>query len=295
MSLDTGCAPALRSNPLNLIEFVLAKGCLILLTQQTSPLLPASALLEALRTEQPLTQCITNSVVTNFTANVLLALGAKPAMVDIVGEAGIFASIASGLLINVGTPNPEQREAAREAAAATTKWVLDPVAVGALPVRTQLARELLGNRPAIIRGNASEILGLAGVSAGGRGVDSTDETESALEAALGLAKTYGSVVAISGPVDIITDGLRVARVTGGHSVMTLVTGVGCSLGAVMAALLGVADAFSAAVAASVIYSAAAEVAVEQGHAPGSFAVNFIDALSSIKPEGLGFDSRVTLA
>ena len=125
-----------------------------------------SSALEAVRETSPLVSCITNSVVTNFTANVLLAIGAAPAMVDIVGEAGPFASIASGLLINLGTPTPEQREAAREAAtaavAADVPWVLDPVAVGALVHRTDLARELVTMGPTVVRGNASEIIALAG-------------------------------------------------------------------------------------------------------------------------------------
>ena len=131
----------------------------------------AAELLSALREAPPLTHCITNAVVTGLTANVLLALGAAPAMVDIVGEAGIFAGVASGLLINLGTPTPEQRAASLEAVAGATAsgtpWVLDPVAIGALPVRTALAHELASSRPTAIRGNASEILALAGLSAGG--------------------------------------------------------------------------------------------------------------------------------
>ncbi|MFE7398069.1 hydroxyethylthiazole kinase, partial [Streptomyces sp. NPDC057557] len=118
-----------------------------------------------------------------FTANVLLALGASPAMVDLPEEAGPFARIASGVLVNLGTPHAEQRsamiEAARAAASAGTPWVLDPVAVGALPVRTALARELLELRPTVIRGNASEIIALAGAGGGGRGVDSSHGVEAA--------------------------------------------------------------------------------------------------------------------
>src|SRR5690606_21125850 len=129
-------------------------------------------LLARVRASSPLTHCITNAVVTGFTANVLLAIGAAPAMVDIVDEAGPFAGIASGLLVNLGTPTPEQRAASREAVAAATAagtpWVLDPVAIGALPVRTALAHELVTGRPTAIRGNASEILALGGMSAGGR-------------------------------------------------------------------------------------------------------------------------------
>src|SRR5690606_10669829 len=106
----------------------------------SDPAAAAARLLSRLRAEPPLTQCITNAVVTGFTANVLLALGAAPAMVDIVGEAEMFAGIASGVLVNLGTPTPEQRAASLEAVAGATAsgtpWVLDPVAIGALPVRT---------------------------------------------------------------------------------------------------------------------------------------------------------------
>ena len=161
-----------------------------------------------IRARTPLVQCLTNAVVTNFTANVLLALGAAPAMVDIPQEAGPFAKAASGVLVNLGTPHGEQRaamlEAVEAAAAAGTPWVLDPVAVGSLPVRTALAHRLLDGRPAVIRGNASEIIALAGDGSGGRGVDATDAVESAAPAAGSLARSTGAVVAVSGPVDLVT-------------------------------------------------------------------------------------------
>src|SRR5699024_8218433 len=179
-----------------------------------------AALLENLQESAPLVHCITNSVVTNFSANILLAAGAAPAMVDIVGEAGVFAEIAGGLLVNLGTPDPEQREAAREAVtaavAAGTPWVLDPVAVGALPIRTSLATELAGRHPAAVRGNASEILALAGAGAGGRGVEATDSTDHAVGVAARLARELGAVIAVSGPEDFITDGHRAHRVANGH-------------------------------------------------------------------------------
>jgi hydroxyethylthiazole kinase len=250
---------------------------------------PSTALAD-LRSTPPLVQCITNAVVTNFTANALLALGASPAMCDIPGEAGLFARVAGGVLVNLGTPTAEQRDAAREAVAAGTPWVLDPVAVGALPVRTALAHELLEARPAIVRGNASEILALAGAGAGGRGVDSTDSPEAALDAARALAIRTGGTVAVSGPVDLVVDADRVARVSGGSVLLTRVTGGGCALGAAMAALLAVTDAFTAATTASAIWAVASERAEAASGGPGSFAVAFLDALAAITPADL--DGRV---
>lgn len=273
------------------------------LRPESDPTLAASAaeLLSALRGAPPLTHCITNSVVTGFTANVLLALGAAPAMVDIVDEAGLFAGVASGMLINLGTPTPEQCAASREAVAGATAsgtpWVLDPVAIGVLPVRTALAQELAAARPTAIRGNASEILALAGQSAGGRGVDATDATDAAADAAIALAARHGAVVAVSGPVDLITDGRRVIRLANGDELLTRVTGGGCALGAVMAAFLGAArvggvDPLTAVAAATLVYTVAAEHAAARASGPGSFAVAFLDALAAIQPHELAPAARV---
>lgn len=261
----------------------------------------AATLLGVLRETPPLTHCITNTVVTGFTANVLLALGAAPAMVDIVDEAGMFAGIASGMLINLGTPTPEHRAASVEAVAGATAsgtpWVLDPVAIGALPVRTLLAHRLVEQRPTAIRGNASEILALAGLSAGGRGVDATDSTDSAADAARTLARSTGGVVAVSGPIDLVTDGERVLRLSNGHELLTRVTGGGCALGAVMAAFLGAAratehDALTAVASASLVYTIAAEHAAAGSAGPGSFAVALLDALAAVGSDDIRVGARV---
>jgi hydroxyethylthiazole kinase len=260
----------------------------------------AADLLTELRAEPPLVHCITNAVVTGFTANVLLALGAAPAMVDITGEAGMFAAISSGLLVNLGTPTPEQRSASLEAVGgartAGTPWVLDPVAVGALPVRTALAQDLLALRPTLIRGNASEILALAGRSQGGRGVDALDGTEAAADAARELAGITGGAVAVSGPVDLVVDADHEIRIGNGDVLLTRVTGGGCALGAVMAAFLGAArrtgDSPVVAAAATLVYTLAAEDAAARAEGPGSFAVALLDALAAIRPGSLPARARV---
>ncbi|MGH8147857.1 MAG: hydroxyethylthiazole kinase [Rhodanobacteraceae bacterium] len=244
---------------------------------------------DALREHHPLVQCITNVVTVNFVANVLLAVGATPAMVDIPDEAGAFARVASGLLINLGTPHVEQRTAMLEAAAAAhangTPWVLDPVAVGSLPVRTQLAHALLDYCPTIIRGNASEIIALAGAGQGGRGVDSNDDPAQAVDAARRLAVTTGGAVAVSGPTDIIVDAQQTLRMHNGHAYLTRITGGGCALGAVMAACAGLHPSpLLAAAGATALYTIAAEQAAVDVRGPGSFAVALLDRLSNIIPD-----------
>lgn len=248
------------------------------------------AILDAIRTNTPLVHCMTNTVVPEVTANVLLCIGAAPAMIDLPEEAEIFATVASALLINVGNGLSEQHEGMRRAAAAAqgaeTPWVLDPVAVGALPVRTQLARDLLANRPSVIRGNASEILGLAGVSAGGRGVDATDGVDAALDAARQLVADTGAVVAISGETDLVVSADRVTRVPGGHALMPLVIGTGCSLGATVAAAVAAAQSIDAsthdaAVAAHALFGAAGIAAGRVAQHPGSFRTAWLDALHAL--------------
>lgn len=254
--------------------------------------------LSVLRERPPLVQCLTNIVVAGWTANVLLAIGAAPAMVDNPHEAGEFAAIAGGVLINLGTPYDDTAHAMHLAVAgakpAGTPWVLDPVAVGALGWRTSLAQQLLREgRPTIIRGNASEILALAG-GTGGRGVESVDSPEAAADVARDLAEQEQSVIAVSGPVDHITDGERMVRLSNGHPWLTQVTGVGCALGALMAAFAAVVpDALVAAAAATATLTVAADSAAKQSRGPGSFAVALLDELALIEPAEL--EARVRIS
>ncbi|WOF24415.1 hydroxyethylthiazole kinase [Microbacterium betulae] len=249
------------------------------------------AVIELLRETAPLVQCVTNAVVVNFTANALLAVGASPVMADVPGEAGECVGAASALLVNLGTPSGEQREAMLEAAEAAdasgTPWVLDPVGVGALGLRTAFAQRLIALRPTVVRGNASEILALTGSGAGGRGVDAADTVDAAIDAAVALSARTGSVVAVSGEVDAVVDGDRVVRVAGGSALLTRVTGGGCSLGAVVAAAVAAAGSGRAgSVTAHALYAVASERAAARAEGPGSFAVAFLDALAAATPDDL---------
>jgi hydroxyethylthiazole kinase len=230
-------------------------------------------------------------VVQTITANALLAAGAAPAMVDAPQEAAEFAAVASAVLVNVGTVHERTAEAmrlaARAAGEAGTPWVLDPVAVGGLPYRTALARELVDLRPTVVRGNASEVLALAGAGAGGRGVDSTAGAEEAAGAAAGLARRTGGVVAVSGPVDVVTDGTRIVRIGGGSPLLTRTTGAGCALGALVAAYVAASgDPLTGTVAAHAHVALAAEAAARVADGPGTFAVRWLDALDAVDADAL---------
>lgn len=235
------------------------------------------------RNRSPLVHCMTNDVVQTFTANVLLALGASPAMVIDAQEAPQFTALADALLINVGTLTQERAHAMRlavdSANANNTPWTLDPVAVGALRFRTEFCQQLLALRPAAIRGNASEIMALAGMSHGGRGVDTTDTAATALPAAQALARQYSTRVAVTGEVDYVTDGRRTLMIPGGDALMTRVVGTGCALSAVVAGCCALpGDAMDNVAAACGMMKRAGRAATENSCGPGSFVAAFLDAL-----------------
>ena len=241
---------------------------------------------DELREASPLVQCLTNSVAMPLSANVLLAAGASPAMIDTPEESREFAAAASGVLINVGTPTAERyaamREAVRGATDAGTPWVVDPVGAGVLPHRTDFVGSLLDAAPTALRGNASEIAALGGTGAGGRGVDAVGDVDEALPAARALAGRTGGVVAVSGPEDLIVSPGRITRLTSGDPLLTLVSGSGCSLGALCAAYLGLGvDSHDAVLAAHAHAGAAAQIAARSTTGPGGFAAAWLDALHHI--------------
>ena len=247
--------------------------------------------LARLRAANPLVHLLTNEVVQEITANVLLAIGAAPAMIVAEEEASIFASISGALLVNVGTLYPARLTVMQQAVAAANKagvpWTLDPVAVGVLDYRTQACRDLLASKPAAIRGNASEILALAGFAGNGRGVDSTAGVAAAHGAAEELARSTGAVVAVTGETDFITDGETTWATPWGHPIMTRVVGTGCALSALVAAFTAQApNRLNAVAAACAVAGMPGQRAAASSHGPGSFKADYLDALYQINPDNL---------
>ena len=255
-----------------------------------------SADLEKIRETAPLVLSLTNSVVQPLTANLLLAAGAVPAMLNDAEEAVEMLRGGTGaLLVNLGTVTREQgavmQTAVQEANRLDIPWVLDPVAVGALSLRTRLAEQLKERKPRIIRGNASEIMALAGYSSVTKGPESTSSSADALQAARELHT--GAAVLVTGRTDYSTDGRQVISTENGHAMMSRVTGVGCSMGALAAACAAVSSSpLQAAVSTAVLMGIAGEMAFEQSPAPGSFAVSLLDSLYSLSPEEVARRARI---
>ena len=175
--------------------------------------------------------------------------------------------------------------------------MLDPVAHYATGFRRESVAALLDLNPAIIRGNASEIIALAGSESRGQGVDSRDPVEQAEGAARSIAAQYGAVVAVTGPVDFVTDGTRAVRISGGSPLMPQITALGCSLTCLTGAFAAVApdETFDATVAAVAMFAVAGEQAAQEAKGPGSFSWRFLDALAALDGPALDAAARISQA
>ncbi len=229
----------------------------------------------AVRTQHPLVHSITNFVVMNLNANVLLAMGASPVMAHAHEEVADMASIAQALVLNIGTLEPYWIEAMKLALKVANergiKTVLDPVGAGATSYRNKSISALLEvAMPSVIRGNASEIMSVAGSAAQTRGVDSGADVADSLQYARDLAQRTGGVVCVSGPVDHVLDATgRHASLSNGHEWMTRITGVGCSATALVGAFCAVQpDAWRATLSAMAYLGVVGEVATKQVQALG---------------------------
>jgi hydroxyethylthiazole kinase len=258
-----------------------------------------SETLDRLRAAAPLVHNITNYVAMDVTANALLAVGASPLMAHALEEVGDIVDIASALAVNIGTLEPAWVDAMQMAVERAVRvgkpWVLDPVGVGATPYRNATAEALGRGRPTVVRGNASEILALAGVAgAATRGVDSTRASSDARETARTLAVELGCVVAVTGAVDYVTDGVRMVAVANGHPLMTKITALGCATTALVAGCLAVTpNPVDATVHALAIMGVAGEMAAEGAAGPGTLRLRLMDALHSL--DGPTLDARARIS
>lgn len=243
--------------------------------------------IQLLRQTSPLIHNVTNYVVMNNTANALLAVGASPVMAHAKSEVKDMVSIASSVVINIGTLDEYWTEAmlfaAQSAHEMQKPWVLDPVGAGATAFRNQVINELLKFCPSVIRGNASEIMAIAKSNVRTtKGVDSSAQSEDAVSAAKSIVEENQITVCISGATDIIVNDKQVYEIHNGHQLMTKVTGLGCTASALVGAFSGVvSDPAEASLAAMALLGVAGEIAEKSSAGPGSLQVQIIDKLYNI--------------
>lgn len=265
-----------------------------------TPAQSAAELLTRLRQRRPLIHHITNFVVMNETANITLCAGASPVMAHAKEEVAEMVAAAGALVLNIGTLTPEQVEsmliAGRRANDLNIPIVLDPVGAGATKLRTDSAHRLLSDlKISIVRGNLAEVATLAGFEAKIAGVDSHETATDAATVAQTLAQKNHCVASITGHVDFVSDGTRLARISNGHPMMGRLTGTGCMSTSVTACFAAVEpDRFLATTAALAAFGLAGEIAARNSQGPGTFHAQLYDALANLTPEALAEDARIEI-
>ena len=246
-------------------------------------------ILERLRERRPRVHCITNAVAQNFTANMLLAVGAVPSMTIAQKEVGAFAARADALLINLGTFDPERQKASLAAIGVANKvgipWVLDPVFIDRSPPRAAFAKKLVAMKPRALRLNRAEFGALSG------GKDTIEADDAAL---VRFAKARRTVVGLTGERDLVGDARRLATIANGHPLMARVTAMGCAASALVGATLAVEpDAWKAVAAALIAIGVAGEIAAARARGPGSFAMEILDAVYALDRDTLIARAKVS--
>ncbi|MBO9130157.1 hydroxyethylthiazole kinase [Bacillus sp. 165] len=244
-------------------------------------------ILEKIRENNPLIHNITNVVVTNFTANGLLALGASPVMTYAKEEAADMTKLAGALVLNIGTLREEEVEAMLHAGASANQHevpvIFDPVGAGGTPYRTDTARNIIKKiNIAVLRGNAAEIANVIGEEWTIKGVDAGAGNGDSITIAKKAAQRLGTVVVITGKDDVVTDGETTYIIHNGHPCLTKVTGTGCLLTSVIGAFAAVeSNKVQAAASALVYYGIAAELAADKTEGPGSFQMELLNQLALV--------------
>jgi hydroxyethylthiazole kinase len=244
--------------------------------------------LQKIRQQKPLVHHITNYVVVNDNANITLALGASPIMAHAMDELEDLVSIASVLYLNIGTLDKYWIESMLTAGKLAEKYnvpvVLDPVGAGASTFRTKTVEIMLNSfKINVLKGNGGEMLSIAGIKGGIKGVDSIKEAS--IETANAISEKYNLTAVVTGKTDYISNGKKSATINNGTDMFQMITGSGCMAGSVIASFHAVnKDPFTASIESLVTFEIAGEMAIESSSGPGTFKEKLIDELFHFKKE-----------
>lgn len=259
--------------------------------------------------QAPLIHCITNPISINDCANAVLALGAKPVMAEHPAEAAGITAVANALAVNLGNITDARAESifisGKAALENRIASVIDLVGVACSSFRLELAKKYIALcRPAVIKGNISEIKSAAGqknfaagIDVGGRDAVTKENTglrQSSMELVKDYAKQTGAVVVASGEVDLISDGRNSFFAENGTADMARVTGTGCMLNVIIGTYLAVTNPLTAALLSVATLGVCGERA-DAGHGMGTYRVGLMDALSTLTDEQLEAAARLTPA
>ncbi len=258
-----------------------------------------TSLIEKVRADKPLIHHITNYVTVNDCANITLAIGASPIMADALAEAADIAQIASAVVLNMGTLNertiPSMIAAGKAANKKGVPVIFDPVGAGASALRNETAAQLLKEvKIDVLRGNISEIRFLAGLQSETKGVDASDydlsNSDNTKQIVKQIANKLNCVAAVTGAVDVVSDGVKVICIENGHPMLGSLTGTGCMCSSLIGSFCGAAKdtPFQATITALLSMAIAGEIAFETAGAKGngSFHTALHDIMSQLDTETL---------
>ncbi len=257
--------------------------------------------IQNIRKTNPLVHNITNLVVANDVANTLLAIGASPIMALAVEEVEEVVTLADAVVLNLGTPTLQRIDsllaAGKKANDLNVPVIFDPVGVGATHFRQTAAQQLLESVDfSVIRGNTAEIASLIGVHRLAKGVDAAGSDDLPVDIAAQCAREHSCIVAVSGMIDIVSDGHATYSIHNGDSLLGRITGSGCMLSGIIGAFLSnmaSTDWLTATVKAHCAFGIAAEKAVASGvSGPGTFRAGLIDALADLTDDELTHNHRM---
>lgn len=253
---------------------------------------------------KPLIHCITNHISINDSANVILALGAKPIMAEYSGEVEEITAVANSLCVNLGNISEERIKSffisGKKAFEKGIPCIIDIVGVACSRFRLEISKKFIDECcPCVIKGNEAEIRALNGSTYKTIGVDSQCSTEpnSLINLAKTVANKFNSVVLISGKVDVVSDGRKTCLIENGSPLLTLITGTGCVQGAICGTYLAVTNPFQAAVSAAVTMGIAGEFAeksFKKTNSLSDFKAKITDAVYFFDDEYLSKRAKVKL-
>jgi len=249
-------------------------------------------ILDKIRNEKPLIHHITNWVTIYDCANITRTIGALPVMAHAVEESAEMVSIASALVLNIGTLTPQLIESMIRAGKAANQKnipiVLDAVGVGATGLRTDSAREIMREtKVEIIKGNSAEIGILAGANAEVKGVEAMGVEGDLVEIAKTLATKESATVVITGKQDIVSNGTDTYLINNGHEMMGNIVGTGCMAASVIGCFAAVeGNSVFASTAALVCFGIAGELAAksDRSKGPGTYKETFYDEVYNLNKE-----------
>lgn len=264
------------------------------------PVVHIADLLRRVRSKSPLVHHITNGVTMSECANAVKSLGASPVMAWAPEETADMTALADALVLNIGTPTRGQAESMKLSGRAASRKgipvILDACGAGATVFRNDLCAELLASFPvAVVKGNASEIAAVAGVTAATRGVDAGEVHGDLDGLVVRLARSRNLTVVMTGAVDRVSDGRHLVHVDNGHPRMARVVGTGCMAASMLGVFCAVErDPLTASVAAMALFGLAGEMAAAGTPGPGSYRAALFDALDRLDPDSAASGARLEI-